>query len=246
MIKLKGCTNFRMRLVLATLSGKTVRIDDIRPMDDQPGITDCEASFLKLLAEVTNGSKVYINETGTTVKYTPGFIVGGVGLEFDCHTSRSIGYYLEPLIILSLFAKSPIEITLRGVVNSHFDISVRLLRFAGLIDSFCQPDVMRVVTLPLLRHFGVEEGIELKIKKRGAPPLGGGEVEFKCSNVKCLKSVSLIDRGRVKKVRGIAYTTKVNPMIATRVVSSARELLNNFIPDVWIFTDHSKGPTAGL
>jgi RNA 3'-terminal phosphate cyclase-like protein len=97
-----------------------------------------------------------------------------------------------------------------------------------------------------LKNFGIEEGLELKITKRGAPPLGGGEVHFKCCVVKQLKSVNLVKPGKIKRVRGVAYTTKVNPMIATRVVSSARELLNNFIPDVWIFTDHSKGPSSGL
>jgi RNA 3'-terminal phosphate cyclase-like protein len=100
--------------------------------------------------------------------------------------------------------------------------------------------------LPFLKNFGIEDGLEMKITKRGAHPLGGGEVIFKCGVIKNLKSVNLVNPGKIKRVRGIAYTTKVNPMIATRVVSSARELLNNFIPDVWIFTDHSKGPSSGL
>lgn len=32
----------------------------------------------------------------------------------ECSLSRAIGYYLEPLIVLGLFAKKPLSITLKG------------------------------------------------------------------------------------------------------------------------------------
>lgn len=32
----------------------------------------------------------------------------------ECSLSRAIGYYLEPLIVLGLFAKKPLNITLKG------------------------------------------------------------------------------------------------------------------------------------
>lgn len=32
----------------------------------------------------------------------------------DCGLTRSIGYFLEPLIVLGLFAKKPISIKLKG------------------------------------------------------------------------------------------------------------------------------------
>lgn len=38
-------------------------------------------------------------------------------------------------------------------------------------------DTFRTTTLHMLEHFGVPlEGLELKIKSRGCPPQGGGEV----------------------------------------------------------------------
>ena len=85
---------------------------------------------------------------------------------------------------------------------------------------------MRTVTLPHLKLFGVEDGIELKvsdiwlmqngkikimmvvnpqIKKRGAKPLGGGEVQFLCPIVKQLKTLNFVERGKIKRIRGIAY-----------------------------------------
>lgn len=55
----------------------------------------------------------------------------------------------------------PLHITLKGVTNDPIDPCV---------------DTFRTVTLPLLRLAGIDEGIQLTIAKRGAPPLGGGEV----------------------------------------------------------------------
>jgi RNA 3'-terminal phosphate cyclase-like protein len=52
---------------------------------------------------------------GTGLKYKPGTIMGGrINQPYDCGVSRSIGYFLEPLIVLCLFAKEPLTITLKG------------------------------------------------------------------------------------------------------------------------------------
>ena len=71
---------------------------------------------------------IEINETGTRMRLVPGLLVGGANLEHDCHTSRSIGYYLEALASLAPFAKHATEITLRGVTNDDRDPSVCVLR----------------------------------------------------------------------------------------------------------------------
>jgi RNA 3'-terminal phosphate cyclase-like protein len=64
MLRFKGSENFRQRLVCSTLSGKPIRIDEIRAGDENPGLRDYEASFLRLIEKITNGCIVEINETG--------------------------------------------------------------------------------------------------------------------------------------------------------------------------------------
>src|SRR6476469_4799072 len=101
-INFRGATNFRNRLICATLSGKAIRIDDIRPFDQNPGLRDYEASLLRLLEKITNGCIVKINTTGTSLKYVPGLLTGG---EFS-HTTpitRSVGFFLEVLVALAPF-----------------------------------------------------------------------------------------------------------------------------------------------
>lgn len=70
-------------------------------------------------------------------------------------------------------------------------------------------------------------------------------MSFVCPVVQTLKSIELIDGGKVKRIRGVAYTARVNPSLANRVVDSSRAVFNDFIPDVWIYTDHYKGADAG-
>ncbi|XP_024397674.1 probable RNA 3'-terminal phosphate cyclase-like protein [Physcomitrium patens] len=231
-IKLRGAQQFRQRLLLATLAGATLRIDDIRAEDSRPGLRDYEASFLRLLEKVSNGCSVEINETGTKIRYKPGVLIGGRDLVHDCGTGRSIGYFLESLLVLGLFGKKSLTITLKGITNGGKDPCM---------------DTFRTTTLPILKHFGVPmESLELKIVRRGAPPLGGGEVRLKVPMVPTsLTAVTWMDEGMVKRVRGVAYSSRVSPQMSNRMVDSARGVLNPFLPDVYIFSDHVKGDEAG-
>ena len=63
--------------------------------------------------------------SGTSLFYHPGLLIGGT-LEHDCSRQRSIGYFLEPLMMLAPFAKKPIHITLRGLTNGPLDPSVSM------------------------------------------------------------------------------------------------------------------------
>lgn len=53
----------------------------------------------------------------------PGVIAGG-SIAHDCPLSRSIGYFLEPLIMLAPFAKRPLQLTLKGITTDDHDLSV--------------------------------------------------------------------------------------------------------------------------
>lgn len=236
MLRFRGCQQFRQRLLLSTLSGKAIRIDDIRANDQSPGLRDYEASLLRLLEKLTNGCLVEINETGTSLRYKPGVIICGSGLVHDCGSSRAIGYFLEALVLLALFAKKPLSITLRGVTNDSVDPSV---------------DTWRTVALPLLRKAGgLDESaaggsLELRVVRRGARPAGGGEVQLRVPLVRQLPRVVMTDEGMVKRIRGISYSMKVPPQNTNRMVDAARGVLNQLLADVYIFTDAMSGAAAG-
>jgi RNA 3'-terminal phosphate cyclase-like protein len=197
---------------------------------------------------------------------------------------RSIGYFLEAIIPLCLFARAPVRIVFTGVTNHPTDASV---------------DRLAVVLPPMLKAFGVDtSGFLLKVRRRGFQPLGGGEVEFRCPNIRELAPCNWCDEGAVKRVRGLAVTAKVSPQVANRLTQSsrwasgpprspcnsargtmgpwslcavcgsicalppapcplpparcplppvlARSVLDDHLPDVYVFTDHTKGKESGL
>jgi RNA 3'-terminal phosphate cyclase-like protein len=54
---------------------------------------------------VTNGSRIEVSETGTSLTFVPGLLVGG-RVEQECSPDRCVGYYLEPLLALGPFCKA--------------------------------------------------------------------------------------------------------------------------------------------
>ena len=79
-----------------------------------PGLKDHEV-FLRLLEAVTNGSHIEISYTGTTIIYRPGIIIGG-DLTHNCPDTKSIGYFIEPMLMLAPFSKK-FSIIFKGLTN---------------------------------------------------------------------------------------------------------------------------------
>ena len=225
----EGSNYLRQRLILSTLSGIPVKIKKIRHQDDHPGLKEFEANLLRLLDQITNGTEIVISVTGTTLVYKPGIIYGGK-FEHECNNERSIGYYLEVLLCLAPFCKHSIKAKLLGITNMPSEPSI---------------DFIKETSLPLMRQFGLIANLDIVINNRGLFPNGGGEIVFTCPVSSKLKQVQCKDPGKIKRVRGVAFACRVSPQIPNRLVESARGVLNNFLPDVYIYTDHRKGPQSG-
>jgi len=223
-----GANFLRQRLVLSLISGRTVQIRNIRSDSEYPGLHDFEASFIRLLDKLTDGSRITINETGTNLKFVPGQIVGG-NIVHDCPPTRSITYFLEPIAMIAPLSKTKISLILKGVTNDEIDISI---------------DTFKAVTINVLKKLGIDNA-ECTINKRGIAPGGGGEVHFACPPTKVLKPINILEEGKTKRVRGIAYTANVTPQFGGRMVDAARGVLNDYLPDVWIFTDTKKSDASG-
>ncbi len=123
LLRFTGHLHFRQRLTLAVLSGRAIRIDKIRSASTEPGITNSEASFLRLLEKITNGSKVEIGYTGTSIFLKPGGVAGGK-VTHDCGSDKSIAWFLEWIIVLAPFAKRELQLTLKGITTNHDELGV--------------------------------------------------------------------------------------------------------------------------
>lgn len=232
----QGSRNFRLRLIIATLAGKPIKIEKIRSDDLNPGLKDYEVSFLRLLENVTNGCKIEISYTGTTIIYFPGLITGG-SYSHQCPTSKSVGYFIEPMLYLAPFSKKKFSIIFKGITGSKFDIGVEGIRW-GL--------------LPIIEKFGVRES-SLHILKRGSPPNGGGEVHLIVDSlITTPLTLHAIDAPKISSIKGVAYCTRVSPSVVNRMIDSARKVLKdvgcevNITADVWRGDNSGKSPGFGL
>lgn len=138
---------------------------------------------------------------------------------------------MDILLALGPFCKTPINVTLRGITNSRDNPSI---------------DHIKAAAFPILKRFiVVDDGLEMKVTKRGLKPDGGGEVIFKCPVRKNLRPIQCLNPGMVKRIRGTVYASKVSPALANRTVEAAKGVLLNFIPDIYIHTDQNRGKLSG-
>lgn len=142
---------------------------DIRYGEPNPGLAEYEVTLLKLIDQVTNGSKIQIEEKGKSVKFYPGVVTNNHGneLTFDCGTFRSMTYFMEPLVQIAIFGKANLNCVMKGITNDELDPTV---------------DTFSNCTLRTLKEFGVDGQLDLKVYKRGFRPEGKLFMHFSRSN----------------------------------------------------------------
>lgn len=228
-LRFRGSNCFRQRVILALLTGKTIIVEDIRP--DGEGLKEYETNLLQLVEKFTSGTKIQVSDN--RVQLNPGTIIGGE-FSHSCHLDRSISYYLEILLSLAPFGKRPLHATLNGVTNDQIDPNV---------------DALKASALPILKRFiGDVEGtkLDIKINARGFKPEGGGQILFTCPMVRQLQPIQLTEIGKVKRIRGVAVAARVSPQMSNRMIDTSKGMLLQFLPDVYIYSDHNKGKSSGL
>ncbi|KAF2459890.1 18S rRNA biogenesis protein RCL1 [Lineolata rhizophorae] len=268
-LRLTGSRHLSTRLVLSTLTGRPILITKIRPHSpSSPGLAPHEVSLLRLLDAITNGSRIELSQSGTTLLYRPGLIVGsgapGVGAggggadgsankarrvirhEVGPQVRRGASYFLVPLCVLAPFSKAPVHAVLHGAGV----VTGATSRAAGADVSV---DTVRTAVLPLFERFGIMVNIELRVVRRACEAVdaaaaergAGGEVHLLFGHqVRLPKTLHWLNPGRVKRVRGVAYATGVAGANNARTIEAARGVLNPLVPDTYVFSDVSGAPPA--
>lgn len=156
-------------------------------------------------------------------------------------SQRAVTYLIEAALLILPFAKYDTRLRLEGATQGAWDLSV---------------DTVRTVTLRWLQLFGVTA--QLRVVRRGAPPGGGGVVELEVRSLRRLQSVLICagpsssvssgaekggnsHRGRVRRVRGIAFASRTAGDLPQRAATAAKGVLLNLLPDVYVVTDTDRG-----
>lgn len=110
-------------------------------------------------------------------------------------------------------------------------------------------DSIRTAILPIYEHFGILSAkLELRILQRSCAGPGGrgggGIVELRFGSQVRLPKTLHLNRapGRIRRIRGVAYCTGVSASNNTRMIHSARGVLNALVSDVNLASQYDQAP----
>ncbi|KAJ2937059.1 hypothetical protein H1R20_g43, partial [Candolleomyces eurysporus] len=211
----------RNAISLSSLCKKPISINKIRHGRAQPGLKNQHRVGLQLASTISSGTLIGAKNGSTSVQYTPGFISLPGDFRADSVTAGSVTLLLQVALPLLLFSNRlptkivPSTLTLLGGTNATHAPQV---------------DHTQNVLIPFLEtHFGLKEGsIVLDINKRGYFPKGGGEIVTTVRPLaqgQKLKSFSLLERGKIKSIQGIAHYSKLPGSVGREMIDGAQREL---------------------
>lgn len=171
---------------------------------------------LELAAKIASAQLIGVHNGSSEIEFIPGSINLPNQYTADSVTAGSITLLIQVALPLLLFSSRPVcasTLTLLGGTNATMAPQV---------------DYTKHVFLPFIqRHFGVEN-ISLDINKRGYYPKGGGEVVVNAvpfGPEKKLRGFSLMERGKVKWISGIAHYAGLPTAVGKGMVKGAERRL---------------------
>ena len=168
LLKIDGSTGegggqiVRLALFLSIIKGTPIEIFNIRRGKRKPGLKRQHLHVIKALEAITESTCEGAHLGSQTVRFSPGKIKGGQAtVEFG--TAGSIPLFLQTLLPVSIFASSPVSLTIKGGTDVPMGPTLEFTRH---------------LYLPFLRPLAYK--LELKVVRRGFYPVGDGEVRLLC------------------------------------------------------------------
>lgn len=211
----------RIATALSALTSKSIHIKNIRANRPKPGLMPQHLNAIRAVAQLSGASCDKLNIGSKKVFFKPEFLDGGK-FDIDIKTAGSITLVLQAFMIPACFAKSKVNITIKGGTDVRWSPPINYLQN---------------VTLPIIKSMGYDARIDLI--KRGHYPRGGGIVNVTINPVEKLKSIKLFDL-KVDKIKGISHAVNLPEHVAIRQAESAENLLKDKGLDVEIEIEHSE------
>ncbi|KAF7359433.1 RNA 3'-terminal phosphate cyclase [Mycena sanguinolenta] len=217
----------RNSISLSALLGKPINIEKVRNSRKPPGLKNQHrtgvssrhnlagsahsSSFagIELAAKIASAQLTGATNGSSDVSFTPKRITPG-DYTADSVTAGAVALLLQISLPILLFARSPTPstLTLKGGTNATLAPQV---------------DYIQHVFLPFAtRHFGLK--VDVDVRRRGYFPKGGGEVHvtvFPGVDGAKLTAASVLERGAVTRIGGIAHVAGLPAHLAKTMADSA-------------------------
>ena len=228
----------RSSVTLASLCQQPIRVENIRWGRRKPGLRPQHLTAVRAAAAIC-GARLEGDRLGSealtyvpTGPVRPGTYVFDVAEAAEGGSAGSVGLILQTVLLPLAMARGESRLVLRGGTHVPWAPSVSYLEH---------------VFLPTLARMGAYARLELA--RWGFYPAGGGEISVHIPEQEgVLNPVSLMDRGELRRVWGMAVVTNLPAHIPQRMATRARNLLAAESIHVRVdpIRNRGAGPGAGL
>lgn len=195
----------RTAVALSAVTGKEVKVTNIRKNRPNPGLKQQHLKALETAARICEARVSGLFPGSSELFFAPVEIKGGK-YEIDIGTAGSITLLLQSLMPALPFAKEKVELTVRGGTDVAWSPTI---------------DYLQHVTLRALEQLGYAGSVTLK--KRGYYPRGGGEVSAVFEPCK-LRGFHFRKEGE-KRITGVSHASNLPAHVPARQAEAAESLL---------------------
>ncbi len=218
----------RAAIAMSAITGKPVRITNIRANRSNPGLQAQHLTGVKAAAELCNAKLKGAELHSTEIEFSPGKIKTG-GFRFDIGTAGAITLVLQTLIPICAFAPGVVRLEIKG--GTHALHAPPIEYFQNIFCDYAE-------------KFGLI--VNCKVEKYGFFPKGGGVVKVSVKPIKNGKPLDLTERGKLLdvKVYSVASEDLRGANVSDRQVAGFRQNVN---PDFSVkgFTSYVKALSTG-
>lgn len=201
----------RTSVALSAVTGKAVKINNIRAKRCNPGLRAQHVSGILAVAQLCGAEVKGVDVGSCEIDFCPRKIKSN-HIYVDIPTAGSIGLVLQALLIPAMHISEKIEIDIKG----------------GAVFGKWSPPLLytKHVLFPLLLKMGYK--VDMDILKYGYYPKGGSEVKVIVHPVSCLKGVDFSNCGKLLRICGIAHSSDGlrKGKVSEREAESARKVLS--------------------
>jgi len=195
----------RTAVALSAVTGKEVKIDNIRRARPKPGLSAQHVKAVESVAGICEANIEGCCMQSTRLHFAPGKIKGGI-YEMDIGTAGSISLFLQCLMPAAMHAPCPVRIKITGGTDVQWSPSIDYLKF---------------VTLGALSRMGFD--CSLRLIRRGYYPRGDGCVEALINPSSLTKAN--FDTNHCNLVEGISHSSGLPAHVAERQASASQKKL---------------------
>jgi len=198
----------RNSIAISALTGKPIKIENIRVKRENPGLRPQHLLAVKAIAELCDAQLEGAYIGSRELKFIPSRIKGG-NFYFDVGTAGSISLVLQAVLPVLAFADSDSKITIKGGTA---------VPKAPTIEYLSQ------VLFKYLNKMGLK--VNLEIQRHGFYPRGGGLVNVFVERTDELSPLILEKFGALEHLSIYSYSEGLPCHVVDREVSSSLSLLS--------------------